>query len=33
LILSTTVEEDLRRMLAILDAEKMKQCRATPPEF
>jgi guanylate kinase len=33
LIISTTIEEDLRRMLAIVDAEKMRQCRARPPEF
>ncbi|HEY2950977.1 MAG TPA: guanylate kinase [Verrucomicrobiae bacterium] len=32
LILSTSIEEDLRRMLAILDAEKMRQCRAQAPE-
>ncbi len=32
LILSGTVEEDLRRMVAILDAEKMRQCRAQGPE-
>ena len=32
LILSATVEDDLRRMLAILDAEKMRQCRAQAPE-
>lgn len=33
LIISTSIEEDLRRMLAVIDAEKMKQCRAKPPEF
>jgi guanylate kinase len=33
LIISTTIEEDLRRMLAIVDSEKMRQCRARPPEF
>ncbi|HMJ91732.1 MAG TPA: guanylate kinase [Candidatus Acidoferrum sp.] len=33
LIVSTSVEEDLRRMLAIIDAEKMRQCRVKPPEF
>jgi guanylate kinase len=32
LILSTSIEEDLRRMLAILDAEKMRQCRALAPD-
>jgi guanylate kinase len=33
LIVSTSIEEDLRRMTAIVDAEKMRQCRAKPPEF
>jgi len=33
LLVSTSVEEDLRRMLAIIDAEKMKPSRAVPPEF
>lgn len=33
LIISTSIDEDLRRMLAIIDAEKMRQCRAKPPEF
>lgn len=33
LIISTSIEEDLRRMLAVVDAEKMRQCRARPPEF
>lgn len=33
LIMSTTVAEDLRQMLAIIDAEKMRQSRAKPPEF
>lgn len=33
LIISTTIEEDLRRMVAIIEAEKMRQCRAKPPEF
>ena len=32
LILSTTIAEDLRRMECILEAEKMRQCRATPPD-
>jgi guanylate kinase len=31
LIISTTIEEDFRRMKAILDAEKMKIARAQPP--
>jgi guanylate kinase len=33
LIISTSIDEDLRRMLAIVDAEKMRQSRAKPPEF
>ena len=33
LIISTTIQEDLRRMLAVVDAEKMRQSRATAPEF
>ena len=33
LIISTSIEEDLRRMLAILEAEKMRPSRAQPPEF
>jgi guanylate kinase len=33
LLLSTTVDEDLRRMLAIVEAEKMKSARAVPPEL
>ena len=33
LILSSSVAEDLRRMQAILGAEKMRQCRARPPEI
>lgn len=33
LLLSTTVDEDLRRMLAIVEAEKMRPARAIPPEF
>jgi guanylate kinase len=33
LIISTTVAEDLRRMLAILEAEKLRAARAQPPEF
>jgi guanylate kinase len=33
LIISTSINEDLRRMLSIVEAEKMRQCRAKPPEF
>jgi guanylate kinase len=33
LIVSTTIAEDLRRMLAIVDAEKMRQRRSIPPEL
>lgn len=33
LIISTSIEEDLRRMLAVVDAEKLRQSRAKPPEF
>jgi guanylate kinase len=33
LIISTSIQEDLRRMLAIVDAEKMRQCRAQAPDF
>jgi len=33
LIISTTIKEDLRRMVAIVEAEKMRRCRAKPPEF
>jgi guanylate kinase len=33
LIISTTIKEDLRRMLAIVDAERMRQSRAQAPEF
>ena len=33
LIISTSIKEDLRRMTAIVDAEKMRQCRAKAPEF
>jgi guanylate kinase len=32
LIISTTIAEDLRRMECILEAEKMRPCRAQPPE-
>ncbi len=33
LLLSTSVEEDLRRMLAIVEAEKMRSARSAAPEF
>jgi guanylate kinase len=33
LLISTTIEEDLRRMLAIVQAEKMRATRMQPPEF
>jgi len=33
LLISTTIEEDLRRMLAIVQAEKMRAARMQPPEF
>ena len=33
LLISTTIPEDLRRMLAIVEAEKMRVARAQPPEF
>jgi guanylate kinase len=33
LIISTSIQEDLRRMVAIIEAEQMRQCRARPPEF
>jgi guanylate kinase len=33
LIISTSIKEDLRRMVAIIEAEKMRQCRAKAPEF
>ncbi len=33
LLISTTIEADLRRMLAIVDAEKMRSGRMSPPEF
>jgi guanylate kinase len=33
LLLSTTKQEDLRRMLAIVEAEKMRSARSQPPEF
>src|SRR5688572_18941651 len=33
LIISTSIQEDLRRMVAVIEAEKMRQCRAKAPEF
>ena len=33
LLISTTIAEDLRRMQAILEAEKMRPCRASPPDL
>ncbi|MDQ6630596.1 MAG: guanylate kinase [Verrucomicrobiota bacterium] len=33
LIISTAIAEDLRRMTAIVEAEKMRQCRAQSPAF
>lgn len=33
LLISATIAEDLRRMLAILEAEKMRSTRAQAPEF
>ena len=33
LLTSSTIPEDLRRMLAIVEAEKMRATRAQPPEF
>jgi guanylate kinase len=33
LLTSTTKPEDLRRMLAIVEAEKMRAARAEAPEF
>ena len=33
LLLSTTVDEDLRRMLVIVEAEKMKSARSAAPEL
>ena len=33
LLLSTTMQEDLRRMLAIVEAEKMRSARVQAPEF
>lgn len=33
LLISGTIAEDLRRMLAIVEAEKLRASRAQPPEF
>lgn len=33
LLLSGTIDEDLRRMLAIVEAEKLRACRVQPPEI
>ncbi|HZF01717.1 MAG TPA: guanylate kinase [Methylomirabilota bacterium] len=33
LLLSTTKQEDLRRTMAIIEAEKMRSARSQPPEF
>ncbi len=33
LLLSSTIEEDVRRMLAIVEAEKLRSARAQAPEF
>jgi len=33
LLISTSIEEDLRRMLAIAEAEKMKSARSQAPDF
>ncbi len=33
LIISTSIAEDLRRMRAVIEAEKMKTSRAQPPKF
>jgi guanylate kinase len=33
LLISSTIPEDLRRMLAIVGAEKMRAARAQPPQF
>jgi len=33
LLISTTIEEDLRRMQAIVEAEQMRTGRIQPPEF
>ncbi len=33
LLISATIQEDLKRMLAIVEAEKLRVSRAPPPEF
>jgi guanylate kinase len=33
LLLSTSIREDLRRMLAIIEADKMRSVRVQAPEF
>jgi guanylate kinase len=33
LLISSTIPEDLRRMLAVVEAEKLRTARATAPEF
>jgi guanylate kinase len=33
LLISTTIQEDLRKMLAIVEAERMRSGRVQPPEF
>jgi hypothetical protein len=33
LLISSTIPEDLRRMLAIMEAEKMRPSRVQAPEF
>src|ERR1041385_2170889 len=33
LLVSTSIAEDLRRLMAIVEAEKMRPARAVPPEF
>jgi guanylate kinase len=33
LLISTSIQEDLRRMLAIVEAERMRSGRVQPPEF
>ena len=33
LLISSTIQEDLRRMLVIVEAEKSRVARSQPPEF
>ena len=33
LLVSTSINEDLRRMLAVIEAEKMRPARVQPPDF